>query len=653
MSPPEMAQRARHQATRVAWRRRQVDGSRPGGRPPAVVDRAFRSVLPPGALLGVPSEARGALVAAADDLLAGRWEVLGVERNDLVAPDWFSDPVTGRRAPDRTYAFAINHRSEQTTGNVKQVWELSRHHHLTVLAAAWYLTGDDAYAERVAEHLRSWWDTNGFLSGVHWTSGIELGVRLIAWAWVRRLLDGWPGVVDLFDRNDLALQQLFWHQSYLASFWSTGSSANNHVIAEAAGQLVASCAFPWFAESAGWRTTARAVLEDALDHNTFASGVNRELATEYHAFVGALVIVAAAEAAAFGDPLSTRTLSQLTRMADAAAALVDEAGRPPRQGDGDSGRALVLDAPSVDPWMSFLALAGETIGARPWWPAAPATVAAPLVGALLGGPVDGEERPAVRPDHLGDAGITLLRTDDDRPEIWCRCDAGPHGYLSIAAHAHADALSVEVRHGGVDVLCDPGTYCYHGEPQWRQYFRSTIGHNTLELAGEDQSRAGGPFMWLSGAQGRVLDVTLDGDELSWQACHDGYRALDPPAVHRRAVTLHRTRREIAITDLVTAGGVHQLRLAFHLGPSIEARLDQATARLRWESRTGPTRAVLALPADLEWAAHCGATAPVLGWYSPRFGTKLPTTTLVGTGRTSPGVTQLVTRLSFDVHRAGS
>ena len=45
----------------------------------------------------------------------------------------------------------------------------------------------------------------------------------------------------------LALRQIRWHQQYLAAFRSRGSSANNHVIAEAAGQLVASCAFPWFA----------------------------------------------------------------------------------------------------------------------------------------------------------------------------------------------------------------------------------------------------------------------------------------------------------------------------------------------------------------------------------------------------------------------
>ena len=81
--------------------------------------------------------------------------MLGVDRTDLRSPDWFRDPVTGRRSDPAQYAFRLNHRSEEVVGNVKQVWELSRHHHLTLLAAAWYLTHDDAYAERVADHLNA------------------------------------------------------------------------------------------------------------------------------------------------------------------------------------------------------------------------------------------------------------------------------------------------------------------------------------------------------------------------------------------------------------------------------------------------------------------------------------------------------------------
>ena len=99
-------------------------------------------MLPPGAALALPEPARQAVSDAARQLLEGSWEVLGVPRHDMAAPDWFYDPVTGRRAPREQYAFAIDHRSQDRIGNVKQVWELSRHHHLTVLSAAWVATGD-------------------------------------------------------------------------------------------------------------------------------------------------------------------------------------------------------------------------------------------------------------------------------------------------------------------------------------------------------------------------------------------------------------------------------------------------------------------------------------------------------------------------------
>ena len=139
-------------------------------------------------------------------------------------------------------------------------------------------------------------------------------------------------------------------------------------------------------------------------------------------------------------------------------------------------------------------------------------------------------------------------------EIWCRCDGGPHGYLSIAAHAHADALSVEVRYAGIDILADPGTYCYHGERAWRSYFRSTIAHNTAELDGRSQSSERGPFMWANHASAREVEVIDDGDIARWTAEHDGYASLDPPALHRRSVLLDRASRSIDIIDQIDEGG---------------------------------------------------------------------------------------------------
>jgi hypothetical protein len=646
MSPAEVAWRARDHALAAAWSSRQVrrgqlaaDAAVPTG------ERRFAAVLPPHTGKLVPAEAKAAVLAAADQLLQGEWEVLGMVRSDMLQPDWFQDPVTGRRAPADRYAFRINHRSEAQTGNVKQIWEISRLQHLTLLATAWFLSRDEAYAQRLADQLRSWSRENPFLSGVHWTSGIEIGIRLISLTWIRRLLNEWPEVTGNFEDDELIVRQIRWHQQYLSAFRSRGSSANNHVIAEAAGQLVASCAFPWFAESGRWRRAAARLLELELVRNTFPSGIGRELATDYQCFVAELGLLAAVEAEAAGYPLSTAVWQRLCAMIDSGAALLDERLRPPRQGDSDEGRALLLDAPTPNRWPSLLALGDALLGRLDWWPRTPPDAGSAIISAMPGAAREVTGRPERRPWQFTDAGTTLLRTTGDRePEIWCRCDGGPHGYLSIAAHAHADALSVEVRYGGVDVLADPGTYCYHGEPRWRSYFRSTIAHNTVELDGQNQSSEGGPFLWLRHANAREIDVQDIGDAVEWTAEHDGYLALHPPARHRRTVRLDRASRSVDIVDEIR-GGRHGIRLAFHLGPDVEAEIDDACAVLRWARASTCGSARLELPQLLRWSLHRGEIDPILGWYSSGLGRRVPAVTLLGQGRSAPDE-PLITRLEF-------
>ncbi|MGI5472278.1 alginate lyase family protein [Streptomyces sp. CA-132043] len=631
MGPREVGGRAVDAVRRRRWR-----ASPPGC--PRVTGARFTAVLPAGTTAAVPPDAAKRLLAEADRLMAGHAEYFGVVRDDLVDPDWWCDPKTGRRAPSG-YAFDVPYRNEDAVGDIKQIWEPSRHQYLTVLAAAYALTGDERYAERVAEHLRSWWAANPPLHGVHWISGIELGIRLLSWVWIRRLLDGWPGAAGLFEDNPVALNQIWHHQRWLAAFPSRGSSANNHVIAEAAGQFAASCAFGWFPSSARWRAGALRSLERHLRGNTFLSGLNRELATEYHGLVLELGLAAVAEADAAGVPVPATVRTVLLRMTDALAAVVDSRLRPPRQGDADDGHGLVVDGAGTDRWASLLATGDAVFGRLAWWPAMTGTdVRTSFLAALVKPGAPAVTRPANRPAHFADAGLTILRGPGETGEIWCRCDGGPHGFLSIAAHAHADALSVEVRHDGVDVLADPGTYCYHGQLEWRQYFRSTLGHNTLQLNGVDQSVSGGPFLWTRHARSRVLAVdTSGGSTARWCAEHDGYG----PAVHRRRVELTAASQELRVVDEVRGPHRAEVRLAFHLGPAITADLTGNRAVLTW-TRDGEDRsAVLDLPAQLSWRAHRGEAGPsphsssrgypMLGWYSAGFGRKEPTTTLLGTG----------------------
>jgi hypothetical protein len=661
MSASELGWRMSDQIRRRRWVSRQVTPEVPpqswalssAGRATAPWvsgrDARFRTFPSVEVLQDLPGGVRQRVIAAAEDVLAGRWELLGAVRQDMEDPDWFFDPVTGRRAPQVDYCFKVNHRSEDVTGNVKQVWELSRMHHLTVLAAAYALSGDERYAERVASHLRSWWAQSPFLSGVHWTSGIEAGVRLITWVWVRRLLDGWDGVAELFERNDVALAQIWWHQDYLASFRSRGSSANNHVIAEAAGLLVAALAFDWFAESSRWSEEAARVLEQELKSNTFPSGVNREMAFDYHGFVAELAIVAAAEADWDGRPLSDDLWTMLSRMFDVVAATVDVKLRAPRQGDGDNGRALVLDPPTTEPSSDLLAVGQSLFDAPEWWPTVKPTLTSTLLTSMARRrrTTAHQER---RPCQYTDAGLTLMRSSpSDGEEIWCRCDAGPHGFLSIAAHAHADAFAVEVRYDGIDVLADPGTYCYHGEPRWRSYFRSTLAHNTIEVGNQDQSTSGGPFLWTRHARSRLVELETDenGEVTTWTAEHDGYRSLSPPVSHRRSVRLASRTRQLEIVDVLETTGEHGFRLAFHLGPHMEARMVGHGVELSWSDDSFSRSATLFLPDGPSWSLSRGATDPILGWYSSRFGENQPAWAVIGEGACSgDGIDTYRTVLQF-------
>ena len=267
---------------------------------------------------------------------------------------------------------------------------------------------------------------------------------------------------------------------------------------------------------------------------------------------------------------------------------------------------------------------------------------------LLGGARTTPGRPTTRPRHFPGAGITILNSAPEAgPEIWCRCDAGPLGFLAIAAHGHADALSVEVRHGGVEILADPGTYCYHGEPEWRSYFRSTRAHNALELDGTSQAVEAGPFMWSSQVTAEALEVHLGSPDVeSWRGRHHGYERLPGSPTVERTVRLHQTEGRLEVVDQVRSAAGHEVRLFFHLGPAVDVTLSGERAVLSWAGADGePCRASLELPAALTWSEHRGETDPVLGWYSPRFGERVPTSTLLGVGPSL--VTSLVTTLTFE------
>ncbi|MFO7305914.1 MAG: alginate lyase family protein [Gammaproteobacteria bacterium] len=592
-------------------------------------------------------------VEAANRVLAGRYTIFHLEEVELGHPPrWNRDPLTGRDAP-LLPASSLDYRDERLVGNIKYLWEPNRHLHLPTLAQAYVLTGERVYVDALRVHVDSWIDSCPPGRGPNWASPLELGIRLINWSITWQLIGGANSALfgDAEGRafRDRWLASIFRHVRWIVGKLSRFSSANNHLIGESAGVYIASLTWGCWPQMHSWGRMCKDILErEALIQN-WEDGGNKEQAFSYQQFVLDFLLLAGLAARAASDDFADSYWERIERMMEFIAAMMDSAGNVPMVGDADDGYVVRLaphDGPARDDSRATATRLRPTVSSN--YRSLLAT------GALLFdradfarkvGQLDDKTRWLLPPkrvvefERLGSArapvaarrafpqsGYYILGSDFDTPEeVWMLVDAGPLGYLSLAAHGHADALSIVLHIGGEEVLVDPGTYAYHTEPEWRRYFRGTRAHNTVSIDGRDQSTQGGNFMWSRHAVARCLHFGAQGSMQRFLGEHDGYSALREPVEHQREIVYDAGRRSFKISDILDGEGTHQVaqhwHFSEHLEPNVQAdEISVCTARHR--IRLVP----VVLPARMNH--YRGGMADQGGWVSRRFGHKVPSTTVV-------------------------
>jgi Heparinase II/III-like protein len=131
----------------------------------------------------------------------------------------------------------------------------------------------------------------------------------------------------------------------------------------------------------------------------------------------------------------------------------------------------------------------------------------------------------------------------------------------------------------------------------------------------------------------------------WGAEHDGYLRLSTPTKHRRSVKLDSPLRHLTVVDTFDATATFPLRLSWHLGPDIVVDLEGSQATLSWQVGPGRRQGTMLLPDELTWTVNRAEVDPISGWYAPRFGSRVPASSLVGQGIGSPA-TRLFTELEL-------
>lgn len=453
------------------------------------------------ALLRAIQPVAAELAAEGERIARGELDLWGhAIRVDPERIDWSHDPL----GTDRPSGLLRAGR-----GDRKPVWELHRHQHLVPLAAAAAVTGRKDWAELCLAQLESWIASNPPRRGPGWTSGYETSHRLVSWAWAVPLVSERAPDSVLTRITDSYLEQA----AFVARSPSRFSSANNHRLMELLGLLTG---LALTEEHVGWEDLW-AELERESSVQTYPDGGSREQASGYFLYVLEILSLAAFVARSVGRPTGT-VATMLESMLSWHEAIADAEGELPPVGDDAEDRPLRL------PY--FARRHGALVAARA---KAVTSNDSPLAARKAPGGTSASKA-------LGESGYVVFRTTVDDLPVRVVFDVGELGFGSLAAHGHADALSVLLDVHRCPLLRDSGTGSYAVEAG-REEFRSTAAHNTVEVDGTNQAEQRGPHMWGRRYTTRLEAVSL-GSPLEYaRATHDGYRRLPSSALHTRSVTL--------------------------------------------------------------------------------------------------------------------
>lgn len=550
-------------------------------------------------------------ISEAEKLLQHRFRIFdceGIEFNGKV--DWHRDFKTGQNWPQRFHANINVYDGD--LGGCKYVWELNRHYHLVTLAKAYYLTGDETYAEEVCRQIECWIDDNQPFIGINWYSALELSIRLISWVWTVGFI--WESKSFTTAIQGRILPSIYLQASFINRHLSKYSSANNHLIGEAAGLFIIGTIFSDFKEAEKWvNKSAKILLEEALKQIN-PDGSPGEQATEYLLFVLDFYFLVIRLANRNNFHFSQTMLQRIRKACDFLDQLQDSGDNIPLFGDSDDGRASYLSEKVSH--CSFISIADSVLDSG-------SSKVDDEYGFWLLGPKKSEKPPTGFQDKrresklFEDGGVAVLK--NKKATLYFDC--GPLGYGSMAAHGHADALSLVLTVGGQPVFIDPGTYLYHNARTWREYFRGTSAHNTIRIDGQDQATAAGTFIWSRHFSCRVLSFESDGKSDQLTAEHDGYVHLKDPVIHRRTIKFDKTSNCIQIHDIVDCEDTHLVEQYFHVAPECEVARGNANI---WFIERDTVKVKVTCSHDFDTSLIQGDTDPPLGWFSRGFGHKQPT-----------------------------
>lgn len=452
---------------------------------------------------------------------------------------------------------------------VSHLWTYNLHYFDYALDLAWAYraTQDDRFRTRFQDLARSWMRGPHTPDGDAWES-YPVSLRIVNWSYALLLLG------DALEPalKDALAAEIHRQAVYLERRLELHILAN-HLQKNLSALVVAGLLLDGGAAER-WRRRVTTQLWREMDEQVLPDGMHAERSPMYHRIALGDFLEAISLLHATGEPVPERATAHATRMVDAAALL--------HRADG----TLHLFQDSADDGGPSLARI---------------THLARVVLGHQSEPVDGCFALA-RGGYYG----FVDAKHGDRFVI----DCGEPGPWYQPGHAHCSLLSFELDMWGMPLVVDSGLSGYEADPL-REYFRSTRAHNTVMIAGREQSEVWGTFRL--GRRATVLEAAQDcaAGEYRFRGAYRPYH--DRSIVHSR--TVERDGCGWSVTDRVKGCDGRRVVGFLHLHPAWHVEQQGTTVVAHRAGR----QVRIGVFGTSEIRIVRGRRTPAQGWYSTCFG----------------------------------
>lgn len=487
-----------------------------------------------------------------------------------------------------------------------QLWRYHLHYfgYVRALAVGWRLSRNDAYWEAFRRLVRAWVAGNRRLQGDGWHP-YTLSLRIVNWLQAAVV---WREPMQRDPDFQAEFQAALHGQVRLLRRQLEFDVRGNHLLENLRALIWSGVAFEG-PEARQWLQQGLTVLERETAEQILPDGGHFERTPGYHATVLQVMLELARLLERNALPFPDWLRAAIDRQAHFLQRMLGPGSRLPLIKD------TAFDAaPDPD---DLLHAAAALLGAESLRP-----VREPgLLAYLLSRPNTmsaATSRPA-RLETVGawrarESGFGVARVGGEFLVVDCGKPCPDY----LPAHAHADTFSFEYHHFGVPVVVDSGVFEYQ-RGRWRDYFRSTRAHSTVEVAGENSSDVWSSFRVGRRARPEVKEWQGDKTSLLLHAEHNGYRHLPGAPVHERIVRWE-AGEFLVVADRVSCGLPHPVSSFLHLHP------DWTPVACGRDWRVTSGAGTLFIRTIGEAAVGCLEPSEgerPQGWYSEHFGERRP------------------------------